>query len=209
MIIVNAETAEEAAAAGALLARQDVLAYRILVAGAEQPPHDEFDRITSRLPDPEKPAAPGLVILSNSRHEALRGVLRDADGPLSLRAVCVLLDLRGMSVARETAHRWLQADLAAGLLRRACLPEGGPPWRYEWAGEKPDPRHEAMRVVLRGASRALALHEIGERLATLGMTAPREKLDRWLVLDMRAGLVREADTRPGRIWTYEWAGEKP
>lgn len=208
MIIVNAETPDEAAAAGALLARQDVLAYRILVAGAEQPPHDEFDRITSRLPDPEKPAAPEPA--PDSRRAALRGVLRDADGPLSLRAVCMLLDLRGMSVARETAHRWLQADLAAGLIRRAYLPEGGPLWRYERVREEPpDPRHEAMRVVLRGASRALALHEIGERLATLGVPAPREKLNRWLVLDRRAGLVREADTRPGRIWTYEWAGEKP
>lgn len=208
MIIVNAETAAEAAVAGVLLARQDVLAYRILVAGAEQPPHDEFDRITSRLPDPEKPAAPELVL--DSRHAALRGVLRDADGPLSLRAVCMLLGLRGVSVARETAHRWLQADLAAGLLRRAYLPEGGSLWRYERVREEPpDPRYEAMRVVLRSASRALALHEIGERLATLGMPAPREKLYRWLVLDMRAGLVREADTTPGRLWTYAWAGERP
>lgn len=90
------------------------------------------DRLRELLPDIPivRNIAPG--------HELMRQILREAPGPVTNRDLVIALAEHGISVSRGTSYGWLQADIAAGLVKaRGREEDGQPSWRYTWTGEEP------------------------------------------------------------------------
>lgn len=194
MIIISADSEDEAADLRDLLGHHLAWDHRIYIRGVEYPPQLV----------PAVPAVPPAP----AHHELLRQILRGALTSRTLRELTSALDRRGVHVERETVARWLRADAAAGLVRVIGRAESGyQAARYAWVREdRPaaDRRHDLYREILRDAGDGVTVRQLAAALAARGYVIARETLHRWLQADVAAGVVRQDGGPDGAVWTYQW-----